>query len=163
MRTTKFFYEAYKYAVLLILATIFYACDPALDETMVVVNQTDDSITIVLEKMGYFKDTSEFYFLYDFYYPRRFVGDSLLIVECVIAPGSELLLIDHGPLGTISFDTKDDGMFYLQEIIDTLYLNDKLLIKDVFDKDNWDLFKDEYRNGGGVSKFSFSINPLDLR
>lgn len=160
MKTTSF--EYYKLSTWLLFILFFSSCDPALDETMVVVNKTDDSLTIVLEKKGNFRDTTVYYFLYDYYHTRKFVGDSLLIAECKLACGEQLLLIDHGPLGTISFDTKDDGMYYLHDIIDTLYVKEKRLFKEVFDKNNWDLYKDEYRNGGGVSKFSFSIYQSDI-
>ena len=138
------------------------ACDPALNEKIVINNNTSKLLTITIEKKGNFKDTTEFYYQYDYKNKRRFLGDTLLIVDCSVNSGSKLILLDFGPLGTMSIDSKDDGMFYLEEITDTIFLNNYLLKKTIKDKDSWDLYVDSYKNGGGVSEFSFTINDNDI-
>jgi hypothetical protein len=149
------------YAPFLII-WIFTSCDPALDEKIIINNNSSKSLIIVLEKAGYYNDTTEFYYQYEIMNPKHFIGNSLLIVECSVNSGSKLVLLDHGPLGTISIYKKEDGMSYLKEIIDTIYLKDYVLKKSIVNKDNWDLYIDSYNNGGGVSEFSFTINNEDI-
>jgi hypothetical protein len=158
---TKYF-STEKLNILIFLTLFFSSCDPALDEKIVINNQSSKSLIIIIEKKGNFKDTTEYYYQYDYENPRRFLGDSLLVVECSVNSGSKLTLLDHGPLGTISIQSKEEGMFYLNEITDSIYLVNHYLIKDILNKDNWDLYIDSYKNGGGISEFSFTINDEDI-
>lgn len=150
-----------KYIFVLFLI-LFSACDPGVDEKIVINNKTDITLTIVVEKKGFYIDTSLYYFLYEIDNSRRFIGDTILIVECEITPGSELVLWAHGPIGTLNIKNNDDGMYFLNEITDTIYLLDYQINKDITDKNNWELYVKPYKNAGGESEFSFNLYPEDF-
>jgi hypothetical protein len=148
-------------------APVFTSCDPALEETIYISNDTNKPLTIILEKKDSFIDTLDYnyqyYFQYANKYHRSFIGDSLLIVTCEIKFGEKLILLDNGPLGLLSIKSKEDGIYFLKEIADTIYLLDHFMEKSFFDKDNWELDIDSYKNGGGVSKFYFAISEEDFK
>ena len=156
----------YRFVKGILVGALFFvtSCDPACDETIKIVNNTEVPLIFVVEKKGSFKDTSTYYYQYHYDYRNtsELIGDSLLIVECELKSGFELILLYYGPLGTISMSTKEDGKFLLNEISDTIYLKNQNLLKDINELNNWEFYVNSYKNGGGESIFSFSISNEDI-
>jgi hypothetical protein len=142
-----------------------YSCDPAADETLKITNKTNTTLTFIIEKKGYFPDKDTYYFTYQNHNLASYeiIGDSLLIVECEVLTNEELILLYFGPLGAIgSLVSKEDGEYWLNEICDTIFLKNHVLKKDIWDFDNWDIYVEYYKNGGGESVFNFVVNNEDI-
>lgn len=158
MRTFLFFQS------IILIGILMTSCDPSCDGTMKLTNGTDSTLTFVIEKNGYFESDSIYYFDYQFTEnsKSKIYGDSLLIVECKLEQNQELELFYEGPIGSLDLDDKENGLFRLNEITDTIYLKNALLKKDVKNMDNWDIYVDKSRNGGGESVFNFIVTNDDI-
>jgi hypothetical protein len=142
----------------LILALLLASCDPGLDERILIVNETSKDLTFIIEKKGSYNDTTYRFFEYENGNKRKFIGDSIIVVEAIVNRGQSLTILDNGPLGTISIEDKDDGMQWLEMMVDTIYLTDNVLDIDIWDTQNWDLYIDrEFMDGTSI----FSIDILD--
>jgi hypothetical protein len=147
------------------LLITLYSCDPGADETLKITNKTNSSLTFIIEKKGYFPDKETYYFTYQNHNTASYeiVGDTILIVECEVLRDEELILFYLGPIGTIgSMVSKEDGEYWLGEICDTIFLKNHVLKKDIWDFDNWDIYVEYYKNGGGESIFNFIVKDGDI-
>ncbi len=150
--------------LVVIVHLLFSSCDPSCDGIMKITNNTENTLTLVIEKGGDFKDES-IHFLYQVNENSQstFIGDTLLIVECSLTKNQELELYYEGAVGTLSLDDKESAHSCLNEISDTIYLKNFSLEKDVENMDNWDITVDKYKNGGGESLFEFIITEDDIK
>jgi hypothetical protein len=141
------------------------SCDPSCSETMQISNNTDSTLTIIVEKKGNFPDDSAFYYRYqwDNKDSYKIIGDSLLVVECDVKKNEKLTLLYFGPLGTVDeLLTKEDGEYWLNEISDTIYLKNYTMKKNINDFNNWNISVKHFKYGGGESLFDFILTQEDI-
>lgn len=163
----------------LLLATMIClsitACDPACDGSMKIINNTDSTLSIIISKKGDFRKS----YLVDIYndsiecrteYKYEFndnsistlYGDTLLIVECNLPKNNEFEIYYEGPLGTLYLDSKESALHILNDILDTLYIKNVALKKELKNMENWEISVDKYNNGGGESLFEFVIENENI-
>ncbi len=149
--------------IIWVIITLFFAsCDPGADESIVIKNYAQVPVNIVIEKKGNFTDTTRYFSPFEYNIPRSFKGDSLLIINCNIEAGGVLILTRSQMIGEVQIKTKEIGISYLKEISDSIYVVGHTMKKSFYEPDNWDLLVDIYRLGGGLSKFSFTIEDEDI-
>lgn len=158
MKTLKLYIGIISFGILMT------SCDPACDGTMMLTNNTDSTLTFIFKKDGFFETDTICYFLYqcNVHSKSTVYGDTLLVVECNLDKNQVLELFFEGPLGTLDLKDKESGSYYLGEMVDTIFLKDFLLKKDIQNMDNWNIKIDKYKNGGGESIFNFIVTNDDV-
>ena len=151
-----------KIIVWLIVVLFFTSCDPLADESIIIRNNSQMPVKIAVKKKGNFTDTIKCIYPFECSIQRTFVGDSLLILNCNIEAGEDFILTRSQLIGEVQNTTKEIWMSYLKEISDTIHVIDQSMKKSFYDIENWNVSVDKYRQGGGVSQFSFSIENEDF-
>jgi hypothetical protein len=148
-------------AVLLLL----FSCDPLAIETLKISNNTDITLTVIIEKKGgYDADIHSGYdYLAAYRDSCKLIGDTLLHTEYRLKPGKELVLYNLMTIGAIDdFDTPEEAEIILRDISDTIYFKERTVKKNCRDLNQWDSYQHNYRTGGGESVFTFNINNEDI-
>jgi hypothetical protein len=149
--------------LIIIISLLLSSCDPACDGVMKITNSTDDTLSIVILKNGDFKiDSIQFQYQINKYSQSIIAGDTLLILKCCLPKNQELELYYEGPLGTLDLKDKESALYYLNEISDSIYLENAIMKKDIKNMDNWEISVDKYNNGGGESLFEFILRNDDI-
>lgn len=164
LRTNSFKKIEMKHIIIIISTLLLYSCDPGYDESISIINSTGEDFIFVMDiDKNSNLDTFTLFLANRNLTNTRFTDprDQSLRVHYNLSTGKTIVLHTQGGSGDANINSAQDGINLLNRHFDSLYLEDKILLKSLYQPNNYDTAIDD---SGSLRNTSMTliINTMDI-